>query len=76
MPAGGGGMGGMGGYGLLSPTVQRSKEKERPGSDAGPFCISYTSISTTTGCLLAVFPKRQRQGALSSPENSQTSCLA
>src|SRR5207302_4797916 len=34
-------------YGLLSPTVQRSKEKERPGSDAGPFCISYTSISTT-----------------------------
>ena len=34
-------------YGFLSPTVQSSKEKERPGSDAGPFCIGYTSISTT-----------------------------
>ena len=47
MPAGGGGMGGMGGmdYGVQPFSAQ--KEKERPGSDAGPFCISYTSISTT-----------------------------
>ena len=38
-------------HGLLSLTVQRSNEKERPGSDAGPFCISYRSISATIAAL-------------------------
>ena len=41
MPAGGR----HGWYGFLSPPVQRSKEKEKPGSDARPFCIFVRLIA-------------------------------
>jgi hypothetical protein len=32
-------------YGFLGPPVQRSKEKEKPGSDARPFCIFVRLIA-------------------------------
>ena len=37
--------GAHGWYGFLSPTAQRSQEKERPGSDARPYCIFLRLIA-------------------------------
>jgi hypothetical protein len=37
------------------------KEKERPGSNAGPFCISLMSISTTISCIEVALSRDQAE---------------